>query len=61
MKRVGGGRNRTAAQGRRALAKFAVLYRAHSNRDKLVQELSKRNIPFVIRNLPFLAILWCEI
>jgi DNA helicase-2/ATP-dependent DNA helicase PcrA len=30
---------------------FAVLYRAHSNRDKLVQELSKRNIPFVIRNL----------
>ncbi len=30
---------------------FAVLYRAHANRDKLVEELSRLNIPFVIRNL----------
>lgn len=30
---------------------FAVLYRAHANRDKLVEELSRLSIPFVIRNL----------
>jgi DNA helicase-2/ATP-dependent DNA helicase PcrA len=30
---------------------FAALYRTHANRDLLVQELSARGIPFVIRNL----------
>ena len=30
---------------------FAALYRTHANRDRLVQELSARGIPFVIRNL----------
>ncbi|HET9399367.1 MAG TPA: ATP-dependent DNA helicase, partial [Candidatus Acidoferrales bacterium] len=30
---------------------FAALYRTHANRDRLVEELSAREIPFVIRNL----------
>ncbi len=34
---------------------FAVLYRAHANRDRLVKELAKRGIPFVIRNLSILT------
>lgn len=33
---------------------FAVLYRAHTHRNLLVQELSKRGIPFLIRNLTIL-------
>jgi len=33
---------------------FAVLYRAHSHRDELVQELSRRKIPFVISRLSIL-------
>ena len=33
---------------------FAVLYRSHTHRNLLVQELSKRRIPFVIRNLSIL-------
>jgi DNA helicase-2/ATP-dependent DNA helicase PcrA len=33
---------------------FAVLYRSHTHRTLLVQELSKRRIPFVIRNLSIL-------
>lgn len=35
-------------------SRFGVLYRAHANRDKLVEELSRRSIPFVIRNLTIL-------
>jgi DNA helicase II / ATP-dependent DNA helicase PcrA len=33
---------------------FAVLYRSHTHRNLLVQELGKRRIPFVIRNLTIL-------
>src|SRR5215472_16658204 len=33
---------------------FAVLYRAHSHRDELVHELSRRKIPFVISRLSIL-------
>jgi DNA helicase II / ATP-dependent DNA helicase PcrA len=33
---------------------FAVLYRQHAHRDLLVEELSGRNIPFVISNLSIL-------
>jgi DNA helicase-2/ATP-dependent DNA helicase PcrA len=33
---------------------FAVLYRSHTHRNLLVRELSKRRIPFVIRNLSIL-------
>jgi DNA helicase II / ATP-dependent DNA helicase PcrA len=33
---------------------FAVLYRQHAHRDLLVEELSRRNIPFVISNLSIL-------
>lgn len=33
---------------------FAVLYRAHSHRDHLVEELARRRIPFVIKNLSIL-------
>jgi DNA helicase-2/ATP-dependent DNA helicase PcrA len=33
---------------------FAVLYRQHSHRDKLVEELSRRRIPFVISKLSIL-------
>jgi DNA helicase-2/ATP-dependent DNA helicase PcrA len=33
---------------------FAVLYRSHTHRNLLVRELSKRHIPFVIRNLSIL-------
>jgi DNA helicase-2/ATP-dependent DNA helicase PcrA len=33
---------------------FAVLYRSHTHRNLLVQELGKRRIPFVIRNLSIL-------
>jgi len=33
---------------------FAVLYRSHTHRNLLVQELAKRRIPFVIRNLSIL-------
>src|SRR5712692_9385801 len=35
-------------------ADFAVLYRQHSHRDKLVEELSSRTIPFVISKLSIL-------
>jgi ATP-dependent DNA helicase UvrD/PcrA len=34
---------------------FAVLYRSHSHRDKLVEELKRRQIPFVIKNLTILS------
>lgn len=34
---------------------FAVLYRGHSHRDKLVQALKSRKIPFVIKNLSILS------
>ena len=43
---------------RRAGAKwrtFAVLYRGHGHRDKLVDELKARKIPFVIKNLSILS------
>ncbi|HXN23172.1 MAG TPA: ATP-dependent DNA helicase [Candidatus Dormibacteraeota bacterium] len=33
---------------------FAILYRAHAHRDKLVQELARRRVPFVIKNLSIL-------
>jgi len=33
---------------------FAVLYRQHAHRDQLVEELSRREIPFVISNLSIL-------
>ena len=34
---------------------FAVLYRGHSHRDKLVEVLKSRKIPFVIKNLSILS------
>jgi DNA helicase II / ATP-dependent DNA helicase PcrA len=34
---------------------FAVLYRSHGHRDKLVDELKARKIPFVIKNLSILS------
>ncbi|HVA93417.1 MAG TPA: ATP-dependent DNA helicase [Candidatus Dormibacteraeota bacterium] len=34
---------------------FAVLYRSHAHRDKLVGGLKARNIPFVIKNLSILS------
>ncbi len=34
---------------------FAVLYRMHVHREKLIAELRRRNIPFVIRNLTILS------
>ena len=34
---------------------FAVLYRSHANRDKLVEALKARKIPFVIKNLTILS------
>jgi DNA helicase-2/ATP-dependent DNA helicase PcrA len=34
---------------------FAVLYRSHGHRDKLVQALKARSIPFVIKNLSILS------
>ncbi len=34
---------------------FAVLYRSHTHRDKLVEELKRRQIPFVIKNLTILS------
>ena len=34
---------------------FAVLYRTHAHRDKLVEELKERKIPFVIKNLSILS------
>jgi len=34
---------------------FAVLYRSHAHRDKLVEELKVRKIPFVIKNLSILS------
>jgi ATP-dependent DNA helicase UvrD/PcrA len=43
---------------RRAGAKwrtFAVLYRSHAHRDKLVEALKARRIPFVIKNLTILS------
>ena len=33
---------------------FAILYRQHAHRDKMVEELSRRRIPFVISNLSIL-------
>jgi DNA helicase-2/ATP-dependent DNA helicase PcrA len=37
-----------------AWQEFAVLYRAHAHRDKLVARLGERGIPFVIKNLSIL-------
>jgi DNA helicase II / ATP-dependent DNA helicase PcrA len=34
---------------------FAVLYRSHAHRDKLVDALKRRKIPFVIKNLSILS------
>ena len=34
---------------------FAVLYRTHAHRDKLVEVLKSRKIPFVIKNLSILS------
>ena len=34
---------------------FAVLYRSHAHRDKLVEVLKARKIPFVIKNLSILS------
>ncbi len=34
---------------------FAVLYRAHAHRDYLLEELRRRGVPFVIRNLSILS------
>jgi superfamily I DNA/RNA helicase len=34
---------------------FAVLYRIHAHRDKMVAELKERKIPFVIKNLSILS------
>ena len=34
---------------------FAVLYRSHAHRDKLVEALKSRRIPFVIKNLSILS------
>ena len=34
---------------------FAVLYRSHAHRDKLVEALKARKIPFVIKNLSILS------
>ena len=34
---------------------FAVLYRSHAHRDKLVDVLKARKIPFVIKNLSILS------
>jgi DNA helicase-2/ATP-dependent DNA helicase PcrA len=34
---------------------FAVLYRSHAHRDKLVEALKSRKIPFVIKNLSILS------
>lgn len=33
---------------------FAILYRAHAHRDRLVEELARRHVPFVIKNLSIL-------
>ncbi len=44
---------RLAREGR-ALAEIAVLYRAHSHRDLLIDELRRRGIPFSIRGLSIL-------
>ena len=44
---------RLAREGR-PLAEIAVLYRAHSHRDLLVEELRRRGIPFSIRGLSIL-------
>ena len=44
---------RLAREGR-SLAEIAVLYRAHSHRDLLVEELRRRGIPFSIRGLSIL-------
>jgi DNA helicase-2/ATP-dependent DNA helicase PcrA len=43
-----------AAKGH-AWREFAVLYRMHSHRELLVEELMRRQIPFVIRNLSILS------
>jgi DNA helicase-2/ATP-dependent DNA helicase PcrA len=39
----------------RGYAEIAVLYRAHSHRDRLVREFRRRRIPFSIRGLSILA------
>jgi DNA helicase-2/ATP-dependent DNA helicase PcrA len=43
-----------ARQGR-AYHDIAVLYRAHSHRDLLVEDLRRRNVPFAIRGLSLLS------
>src|SRR5260370_11164842 len=45
--------DRLHAAGRR-WKDFAVLYRQHAHRDKIVEELSRRKIPFVISKLSIL-------
>ena len=50
---VAGEIDRSHKAGRR-WKDFAVLYRQHAHRDKLVEELTRRKIPFVISNLSIL-------
>ncbi|MGH9357088.1 MAG: ATP-dependent helicase, partial [Terriglobia bacterium] len=45
---------RLAAQGE-TFSSIAILYRAHNNRDLLVAELRRRNVPFAIRGLSILS------
>ncbi len=51
---VAGELERMHGAGRR-WADLAVLYRQHAHRDKLVEELSRRKIPFVITRLSILV------
>jgi len=41
--------------GGHAWQEFAVLYRSHAHRDRLVEALVRRSIPFVIKNLSILG------
>ncbi len=43
------------ARRSRAYREIAVLYRAHIHRERLVEELRRRNIPFAIRGLSLLS------
>lgn len=51
---VAGEMEQLHAKGRR-WSEFAVLYRMHVHREKLVEALRARNIPFVIKNLSILT------
>ncbi|HYL10823.1 MAG TPA: ATP-dependent DNA helicase [Candidatus Acidoferrales bacterium] len=51
---VSGEIERQHSSGRR-WSRFAVLYRMHSHRDQIVEELSRRKIPFLIKNLSILG------